>query len=97
MFLCAKGFHEACRIHTPPPPPPPAVRPKKKTETSAAEQEARKAWRDIQTRAQDKDLSAAKKWVLGMSIQAFETQHGGTEFAASIAGELAKIKVRAQD
>jgi hypothetical protein len=76
-------------------PTPPAAVPRKKTGASGDEQDARKAWRDIQAKAKEKNLSAAKKWALLMSIKAFEDRYGGTEFAASIIGELARIKVHA--
>jgi len=59
------------------------------------ERSARLAWSGIRAKARMKKLSSTKSRALLESIEEFKRKHGGTEFAASIADELAELRLRA--
>jgi len=68
---------------------------RKKMEAARRERSARLAWSSLRAKARMKKLSSTKSRALVESIDKFKKQHGGTDFAASIADELAQFKLRA--
>ena len=68
---------------------------REKMEAARREEAARSAWSGIRAKARMKKPSSTKSRALLESIKEFKRKHGATEFAASIADELAKLKLRA--
>jgi len=64
---------------------PPEVSPEK-------ESQARAAWRAIEAMAREGGLGPEKRQALRQAVETFEQRFGGTEYAASIAENIAKLK-----
>ena len=56
------------------------------------ESQARAAWRAIEAMAREGGLGPEKRRALLQAVEAFERRFGGTEYAASIAENIAKLK-----